>query len=284
MLRSLGAPTSKSAALPRNSFDFASPTAEARSSLGADPASVADAEEALWSRHQRGRPSSHDGPPLWTTLGHDRAQLKVAEDMCRLRQYTVAAIATGLGGQSRLIYRHLDTAPTFGNGLFEEAMMAAHCLFCGSTAGPFNKVEGPFAVLICADCWTVHGHGSGPYPVVTRAEMRRAGPAPDLGSEQKAAANRQVIAATRRRLAAGEQVPPMYQVPGLAWLERQADGAGDLVAERQAQRGPTGDAAVSGAPDAQAARPRTHRTRTDPQGTATSRPACRCEHASPARS
>jgi hypothetical protein len=40
--------------------------------------------------------------------------------------------------------------------------------------------------------------------------------------EQKAAANRHVIAVMRERLAAGEQVARMYQEPGLAWLERQA--------------------------------------------------------------
>jgi hypothetical protein len=53
------------------------------------------------------------------------------------------------------------------------------------------------------------------------------GPAPDLALEQKAAANRQVIAVMRQRLAAGEEVARMYQEPGLAWLERQADVAED---------------------------------------------------------
>ena len=38
----------------------------------------------------------------------------------------------------------------------------------------------------------------------------------------------------RQRLAAGEEVARMYQEPGLAWLERQAEVAEDLVAERQA--------------------------------------------------
>ena len=41
----------------------------------------------------------------------------------------------------------------------------------------------------------------------------------------------------RQRLAAGEQVARMYQEPGLAWglgLERQAEVAEDLIAERQA--------------------------------------------------
>ena len=52
--------------------------------------------------------------------------------------------------------------------------------------------------------------------------------------EQKAAASRQLIAVMRQRLAAGEQVARMYQEPGLAWLERQAEVAEDLVAERQA--------------------------------------------------
>jgi hypothetical protein len=48
----------------------------------------------------------------------------------------------------------------------------AHCSFCGSIAGPFSKVEGLFTVLMCADCQAARGHGSGPYPVMTRAEMR----------------------------------------------------------------------------------------------------------------
>jgi hypothetical protein len=37
----------------------------------------------------------------------------------------------------------------------------------------------------------------------------------------------------RQRLAAGEEVARMYQEPGLAWLERQAEVAEDLVTERQ---------------------------------------------------
>ena len=113
--------------------------------------------------------------------------------------------------------------------------MADRCSFCGSTAGPFSKVEGLFTVLMCADCQAARGHGSGPYPVMTRAEMRAGlDLLPTWALEQKAAANRQVIAVMRRRLAAGEQVARMYQEPGLAWLERQAEVAEDLVAERQA--------------------------------------------------
>jgi hypothetical protein len=112
--------------------------------------------------------------------------------------------------------------------------MADRCSFCGSTAGPFSKVEGLFTVLMCADCQAARGHGSGPYPVMTRAEMRAG---LDLMAtwalEQKAAANRQLIAAMRPRLAAGEQVARMYQEPGLAWLERQAEVAEELVARRK---------------------------------------------------
>jgi hypothetical protein len=52
--------------------------------------------------------------------------------------------------------------------------------------------------------------------------------------EQKAVANRQVIAVMRERLAAGEEVARMYREPGLAWLERQAEAAEQLLAERQA--------------------------------------------------
>ncbi len=126
--------------------------------------------------------------------------------------------------------------------------MAARCSFCGATAGPFGKVEGLFTVLMCADCQAARGFGAGPNPVMTRAEMR-AGPdqLPTWVLEQKAAANRQVIAATRQRLAAGEQVPRMYQEPGLAWLERQAEVAEDLVAEADARgQSPVAEAVVVG--------------------------------------
>jgi hypothetical protein len=113
--------------------------------------------------------------------------------------------------------------------------VAARCSFCGSTAGPFSEVEGLFTVLMCADCQAARGHGSGPYPSMTRAEMRAGlDLMPTWALEQKAAANRQVIAVMRQRLAAGEQAARMYQEPGLAWLERQAEVAEELVAGRQA--------------------------------------------------
>jgi hypothetical protein len=71
------------------------------------------------------------------------------------------------------------------------------------------KVEGLFTVLMCVDCQAARGYGPGPYPAMTRAEMRE-------------------------RLAAGEEVARMYQEPGLARLERQAEAAQDLLGERRA--------------------------------------------------
>jgi hypothetical protein len=96
--------------------------------------------------------------------------------------------------------------------------MAARCSFCGSTSGPFKKIEGLFTVLMCADCQAVRGHGTGPYPTMTRAQMRAGlDLLPTWALEQKAVAR-------------------MYQEPGLAWLDRQAQVAEDLIAERQAQK------------------------------------------------
>ena len=112
--------------------------------------------------------------------------------------------------------------------------MADRCSFCGSTAGPFHEVGGLFTVLMCADCQAARGHGSGPYPVMTRAEMRSGlDLLPTWALEQKAAANRHIIAVMRQRLAAGEQVARMYQELGLAWLERQGEVAEELVARRK---------------------------------------------------
>jgi hypothetical protein len=109
-------------------------------------------------------------------------------------------------------------------------MMADRCSF-----GPFSKVDGLFTVLMCADCQAARGHGTGPYPAMTRAEMRAGlDLLPTWAVKQNAAANRQVIAVMRQRLGAGEQVARIYQEPGLGWLERQAEVMEDLVAERQA--------------------------------------------------
>jgi hypothetical protein len=70
---------------------------------------------------------------------------------------------------------------------------------------------------------------------MTRTQMRESLELlPSWVLAQKATANRQLIAITRQRLAAGEQVARMYQEPGLAWLECQAEAAEQLLAERQA--------------------------------------------------
>ena len=121
---------------------------------------------------------------------------------------------------------------------------AGHCSFCGATRGPFATVEGLFTVWICIPCLEVRQphpdtyldlDDPGPFPAMTRAEMRASLELlPSWVLAQKAAANRQVIAVTRQRLAAGEQVARIYQEPGLAWLERQAEAAEQLLAERQA--------------------------------------------------
>jgi hypothetical protein len=126
--------------------------------------------------------------------------------------------------------------------------MAARCSFCGSTTGPFSRVEGVFAVLMCMDCLAARGHGTGPYPAMTRAQMRVSlNLLPTWVLETKAAANRRVIAVMRQRLAAGEQVARMYQEPGLAWLERQAEVAEELIAQRKRlSRSPWNLAAVRG--------------------------------------
>jgi hypothetical protein len=55
---------------------------------------------------------------------------------------------------------------------------------------------------------------------------------PTWALEQKAAANRQVIAIMGGRLERGEPVQRMYGPLGLAWLQRQADIADQLIRAR----------------------------------------------------
>jgi hypothetical protein len=95
-------------------------------------------------------------------------------------------------------------------------------------------VGGLFTVLMCADCQAARGHGSGPYPVMTRAEMRAGlDLLPTWALEQKAGrqppGHRGHANATGRRRAGGSHVPGA----GLAWLKRQAEAAEDPIAERQ---------------------------------------------------
>jgi hypothetical protein len=111
--------------------------------------------------------------------------------------------------------------------------MVPRCSFCGSTGGPFAEVVGMFTVLMCADCQAARGHSSGPYPVMTRAQLRRPGCAAHLGAGIEGGPHRQLIAVMRQRPAAGEQVARMYQGarPGLAGAaSRRAE---TLVAERR---------------------------------------------------
>jgi hypothetical protein len=108
-------------------------------------------------------------------------------------------------------------------------------LSAGPPPGPFLEVEGALRLLMCGDCQVARGHNPSPYPTVTRAELRAGlDLLPTWVLEQKAAANSQKITVMRERLAAGEQMARMYQEPGLAWLERQAEVAEELIKERQA--------------------------------------------------
>jgi hypothetical protein len=70
---------------------------------------------------------------------------------------------------------------------------------------------------------------------MTRAAMRAGLDLLPIWALEQKAANCQVIAVMRERLAAGEAVARMYQEPGLAWLERQAQAAEALIGERRAQ-------------------------------------------------
>ena len=117
--------------------------------------------------------------------------------------------------------------------------MADRCGFCGSVEGPFTRVEGMFTVLMCSACLARRSRGRGPYPDLSDDEMRAGlDLLPTWVLEQKAAANRQVIAFMGERLARGEPVASMYGPLGLAWLQRQAEIAEQLVRARTAKRPP----------------------------------------------
>ena len=75
--------------------------------------------------------------------------------------------------------------------------------------------------------WEAHDlHDPGPYPPMTRDQLRASLELlPSWVLAQKATANRQVIAVTRQRLAAGAAVARMYQELGLAGLERPSGRA-----------------------------------------------------------
>ena len=72
------------------------------------------------------------------------------------------------------------------------------------------------------------------YPDLTDAELRAGlDLLPTWALAQKAAANRQVIAIMGGRLERGEPVARMYGPLGLAWLQRQAELAEQLIQERE---------------------------------------------------
>jgi hypothetical protein len=73
-----------------------------------------------------------------------------------------------------------------------------------------------------------------PYPDLTDEELRAGlDLLPTWVLEVKAAANRRVIAVMRHRLERGEPVVPMYGPLGLAWLQRQAELAEQLIRTRR---------------------------------------------------
>jgi hypothetical protein len=113
--------------------------------------------------------------------------------------------------------------------------MADRCGFCGSADGPFTRVEGLFVVLMCFVCLARRARGRGPYPDLTDTELHAGlDLLPTWALQQKAAANRKVIATMRERLERGEPVVAMYGPLGLAWLQRQAEIAEQLIAARTA--------------------------------------------------
>jgi len=105
---------------------------------------------------------------------------------------------------------------------------------CG--AGPFTRVEGAFTVLMCPTCLAQRSRGRGPYPDLTDAELRAGlDLLPTWVLARKAAANRRLISVMRQRLERGEPVVPMYGPLGLAWLQRQAETAEQLIQAREAR-------------------------------------------------
>jgi predicted protein tyrosine phosphatase len=86
---------------------------------------------------------------------------------------------------------------------------------------------------MCFVCLARRARGRGPYPDLTEAELRAGLELlPTWALQQKATANRQVIAVMRKRLERGGSVVAMYGPLGLAWLQRQAEIAEQLLHTR----------------------------------------------------
>lgn len=105
--------------------------------------------------------------------------------------------------------------------------------------GPATAVAIPPGTLQVSDppCRFRHGHGTVPTCRDLGWPARRLDLLTAWALQQKAAVNRRVIAIMRQRLAAGGRAARMYQGAGLAWLERQAEVAEEVVVERQAASG-----------------------------------------------
>ena len=83
-------------------------------------------------------------------------------------------------------------------------------------------------------CLANRAGGRGPDPELTDAELRAGLELlPTWAMAQKAAADRQVIAIMGGRLERGEPVVAMYGPLGLAWLQRQAEIAEQLIQQRE---------------------------------------------------
>ena len=78
----------------------------------------------------------------------------------------------------------------------------------------------------------------GPYPVISRAQMRAGlDLLPTWALEQRRPPTARSSPSCASGWPTGEVVARMYQEPGLAWLERQAQVAEELIAERKARDG-----------------------------------------------
>ncbi len=89
-------------------------------------------------------------------------------------------------------------------------------------------------MLMCGDCQAARGR-SGPYPVMTRAEMRAG---LDLMATWALEQKRPPPTASSSRPCACDWLPASRWLActrsrGLAWLERQAEEAEELVAQRK---------------------------------------------------
>jgi hypothetical protein len=86
---------------------------------------------------------------------------------------------------------------------------------------------------MCPACLAARARGRGPYPDLTNEELlAQLDLLPTWVLQQKATANRQVIAVMRGRLERGEPVARMHGPLGLAWLQRQAQIAEQLIRAR----------------------------------------------------